>query len=258
MTYIKENKEAWNRHSERYTRSVNFSYENVDYGNPYCVNDSDLKLIGNVEDKKILELGCGGANCGIALAKKNGKVTCRDLSEQQLSWAKIKAQEEQVNIKFDCGAIEDLSDYEEESFDLVISMCAFQYVEDINKVFREASRILKTGGRIIFSTDDPIFYSVGIRELWHEDQNDPSYFYRGEYRWKWEDEDDFYFTTFRRPIEDYINGLIDQGFILERFHEISPKYDEIASKTDELETIYPTIMIFKAQKQNSIGTGEIE
>ena len=70
MDIQETNREAWNKITESYQKQATFSYDQMDYGHTLCPNESDLNLIGDVKNKLILELGCGGANCGISLSKK--------------------------------------------------------------------------------------------------------------------------------------------------------------------------------------------
>ncbi|MDE6642235.1 MAG: hypothetical protein K2K63_17130 [Acetatifactor sp.] len=85
MSIIDVNRDSWNKQADRYQKNAMFSFDEVDYGNSSCPKEKDLKLIGDVKGKKILELGCGGANCGIALAKQGAKMTCLDLSSEQIN-----------------------------------------------------------------------------------------------------------------------------------------------------------------------------
>ncbi len=242
------NKNSWDKQAARYQQNADFSFNVVDYGDVRYPNEEDLKLIGDVKDKKVLELGCGGANCGIALAKKGAIMTCTDISVEQLKFANRNAEREDVNIRFFESQIEDMSYLEDEEFDKVISICAFMYVKDIGKVFKEVSRVLKSGGSFVFSLNDPIFYSIASGLVWKEDNIDDSYFYSGEEKWKWENNDNFEFITYRRPIYEYVNFLIDAGFIFERFYEFPLNHDNPNGLEEELETKYPRLMLFKVKK----------
>lgn len=242
------NRNSWNRQAERYQENADFSFDVVDYGDVRSPNDDDLKLIGDVENKKVLEIGCGGANCGIALAKKGALVTCTDISAGQLEFAKRNAEKEKVNISFAETRMEDLSFLKDKEFDKVVSICAIMYVKDIDKVFKEVHRVLKPGGSFIFSTNDPVFYSIAAALICQEENIDDSYFYAGEEKWKWESSDDFEFVTYRRPICEYINLLIDSGFRIERFHELPLRHINPSDPEQELENKYPRIMVFKVAK----------
>jgi 2-polyprenyl-3-methyl-5-hydroxy-6-metoxy-1,4-benzoquinol methylase len=74
MDYRESNKLAWNKQSRRYQKKADFNYNKLDFGIPRCLTDDDLHLVGDVRNKKILELGCGGGNIGITLAKRGGLV----------------------------------------------------------------------------------------------------------------------------------------------------------------------------------------
>ena len=179
--------------------------------------------------------------------KKGANVTCLDLSDEQLKFARKVSDSEGVKINFVQGPMEDLSQFKDSSFDLIISICAIQYVKDYDKVFKEVHRILKKDGQFVFSTDDPIFYSIASKELWPDEDINDSYFYRGADSWM---EEGMKFITFRRPIEDYINKLINTGFIIEGFHELPIKHiDECAkNREEEFEERFPRIMVFKSRK----------
>ncbi len=63
----KEIKKWWSVNSERYQKQSKIPID-IHYG-PGSPNEEHFKLLGNLKGKKILELGCGGAQCGIAMAK---------------------------------------------------------------------------------------------------------------------------------------------------------------------------------------------
>ena len=92
----------------------------------------------------------GGAGCGrfsILLAKKGIKVTHFDISQPMIDKAKEIAEREGViqNINFVKGALEDLSDYADNSFDLVMSFdspISYTYPNQ-EKVIGELVRIAK-------------------------------------------------------------------------------------------------------------------
>jgi SAM-dependent methyltransferase len=243
-----DNQHAWNLQAARYFKQANLSYDVIDYGDPRCDTDETLHLLPDVSGKTVLELGCGGGNIGIALAKRGARVTGVDISEAQLQIARQKAQEQGVTVHYIESAIETLDFTPFASLDLVISVCALQYVPDLAEIFKKVHAALRPSGTFIFSTDDPIFSSVAAKFLWNDSASQQSYFYDGPETWKWEDSDDFSFTTYRHPIDFYMNALSAAGFTLERFHQLRNRNPQPASEEEQLEQLYPRLMVFKCRK----------
>lgn len=139
-------------------------------------------------------------------------------------------------------------EYENE-FDIVISIAALMYVEEINKVFINVHKILKKGGIFVFSLNDPTFYSVAAKYLWNDSINQQSYFYSGTEKWKWDDNDEFEFITYRRPIYEYINCLIENNLSISKFYQLKPQ-KEVVSEEEKLEMLFPRMMVFRVIKQD--------
>jgi SAM-dependent methyltransferase len=246
---VETNRQAWNRHARRYFEEGSHSYDVVDYCSLDYPTEAELQLIGPVNGLHVLELGSGACNCGVALARQGAKVTCLDLSSEQLAIGREQAARLGVSLDFIEGSMDDLSGLLDSAFDLVLSVCALHYGSDLHRIFSEVARVLKEGGRFIFSVDHPVMLALGAAELWPEENGDPHYDYRGPVRWKWRPENEFEFVTFRRPVADYLNGLVAAGFILERFLELCPKPDPNWSERERvLRTRFPSLLIIKARK----------
>jgi SAM-dependent methyltransferase len=109
---------------------------------------------------KILDIGCGTGRHAIELSKRGYTVTGIDLSESQLTRAKEKAQNDQLNIDFLKLDARKLP-FEDE-FDLVIMLCegAFPLMEtdEMNyDILRNAAYALKKPGKFIFTTLNGLF-----------------------------------------------------------------------------------------------------
>jgi SAM-dependent methyltransferase len=246
---ITNNKRAWNAYAARYFKQANLSYDVVDYGDPRCDTEETLHLLPDVSGKTVLELGCGGGNVGIALAKRGAQVIGVDISNAQLQIAEQKAEEQGVTVRYIESAIETFDFTSIAPVDLVISVCALQYVSDLPRVFTQIYTTLTPSGTFVFSTDDPIFYSVAAKFLWEEPGLQPTYFYSGSENWKWEAGDEYSFTTYRHPIDFYINTLRIVGFSIDRFHELPIHHTEIITEEERLEQLYPRLMVFKCCKR---------
>lgn len=116
-------------------------------GNPVLL--ADLK-----EGETVLDIGAGGGiDCFLAAEKvgQKGKVIGVDLSEEMVRLAKKNAKKMGAkNVLFQLGDMEKLP-VEDETVDVIISNCVINLAVDKQKVFNEAYRVLKHGGRLIIS-----------------------------------------------------------------------------------------------------------
>lgn len=110
-----------------------------------------LNLFKVFRGMKILDVGCGTGNFSLKLARKGCQVTGIDLSEKMLSLARKKAKEEGLPVIFCLMDAADLQ-FRNETFDGVISMTSFEFMEEPEKTMKEMLRVLKKGGSLLIGT----------------------------------------------------------------------------------------------------------
>jgi len=102
----------------------------------------------------VLDLGCGAGFDAFLAAKKvgaGGKVIGVDMTDEMIKKAKENALKHHYkNTEFKLGDIENLP-IENNSIDVIISNCVINLAPNKAKVFGEAYRVLKNGGRMYVS-----------------------------------------------------------------------------------------------------------
>lgn len=237
----------WDDASRYYQREISKDDLNdVNYG-PFGSNESRLKLLGDVRSKNVLELGCGGGQCSIALAKKGALCTGIDLSRKQLDYAQKLASKNKVDITFIKRSFSDLSKFKEGYYDIVISVFALQYAKEFDSIFRNVRRLLKRGGLFVFSIDHPFYLTMEPKNM----QISESYYRTGTFKEKetWPDGTKHNSIMYRRKVSDIVNSIIKSGLKLERIVEPLDLNDKIwgtGYRRKLINKIGPTI-IFKCK-----------
>lgn len=106
------------------------------------------------KDEIILDIGCGDGLQTILIGKRCKKIIGIDISEKSIEKAKYLSlhTKERINSEFHCVKIEN-AEFENEYFDKVFSICVIEHIPNYVDILKEAYRILKKDGQMIFSVD---------------------------------------------------------------------------------------------------------
>ena len=120
------------------------------------------KLMLNVTNKSILDLGCGyGENDKFYKEQGAKYVLGTDISEKMIE----KANEINIidGIEYKVIAMEDISSIDKK-FDIIISSLAFHYIKDFDKLIKDCYKLLNKDGYLVFSQEHPFTTCIKFTE----------------------------------------------------------------------------------------------
>lgn len=112
---------------------------------PEGLREADVRLLGDIEDQDILEIGCGSAPCARWLAAHGARAVGVDLSRRMLGIGLDAMAAEGVRVPLVQATAETLP-FASASFDAACSAFgAVPFVADSAGVMSEVARVLKIG-----------------------------------------------------------------------------------------------------------------
>jgi len=140
-----------------------------------CRFKTTEKILGNVKNKRILDVGCGSGVYSIFFANRGANLIGIDFSSSMISLSRKNAEKENCKCKF---LKINFLDFENKSkFDSLLFIGVFDYVEkkEIYKYFEKAIKL--ASHNIIATFPKTYAFQTIIRYTWLMRQNCPVYFY---------------------------------------------------------------------------------
>lgn len=202
------------------------------------------ELIGEVNGKKILDLGCGDAK----FARDLFELGCEEYIGIEGSSNMVQVAPNSLE-GFNASVIQSTMeswDYPKNTFGLVISRLAIHYIEDIDSLFQKIFQSLKPNGGFIFSVEHPVITSTlqpsGTRTNWIVDH----YFLEGYREQQWLGGT---VQKYHRTIEQYYKALQKAGFTVEHLRESTPQRKNfMTEETYERRLRIPLFLFLSAKK----------
>lgn len=199
--------------AQEYHETAKASFQNPNSIGGLAVH-SLIAQVGEVTGKSLCDIGCGDGHLLNYFAEQGAKAVGVDLSEKLLEFAREQFPERE----FICDDAQKLNKLSEASFDIVVSNFALMDMPDLQAVYQAVWRILKAGGRFVFTLTHPCFQAPHSDLLLEEGKFSARIIkqYNQEGAWK---------STFsegirgrvganHRRISSYLNGLIEAKFSL--------------------------------------------
>ena len=211
------------------------------------------KILPSFQGKSVLDLGCGsGWHCKYAADHNAARVLGTDLSEKMIEKAR------QINaapqIEYRRAAMEDLQ-FENDTFDVVLSSLAFHYVKDFGPLVEKIAGWLKTGGSFVFSVEHPVFTAYGTQDWYYDKDGNILHFPVDNYYYEGRREAVFLgekVIKYHRTLTDYLETLLRSGFALEHVIEPQPPQEmmHLAGMKDEMRR--PMMLLVGARNEKTI------
>jgi SAM-dependent methyltransferase len=181
---------------------------------PEGLDEADVRLLGDVDGRDLLELGCGAAQCSRWLLTQGARPVGIDLSARQLQHARRIDEESGYVVPValaDAVALPFLDG----SFDIACSAFgAVPFVGDTATLMHEVARVLRPGGRWVFAVNHPFTW------VFADDPGPEGLVARSSYwdRRPYVERDEAGVATYvqhHRTLGDRVRELVAAGFVVE-------------------------------------------
>lgn len=178
-------------------------------------DEGQLRLIGDVTGRRVIELGINGN--GVALAQAGAKAIALDPDPSQIADLRSAAARAGVAVECHHGELADLGFAPSGTIDVVIASHSLGGEEDLGRTLRQVHRVLKAGAPFVLSLAHPFAGVAG------SSGNGPRY------------------GDGQRTIGELLTALARTNFRIEAFHELGMDDD----------TPVPTTLVVKTRKEGS-------
>lgn len=252
---LKDNNRYWEENAEAWTQ---MSRQGYDVYRNLVNTPAFLSMLPDVKNLKGLDIGCGEGYNTRKVAALGAKMTAIDVSKTFIHHASEMEETESAYDAIDyrvCCATE--LPFEENSFDFAMATMSLMDVPDFRLVLKEVSRVLVPGGFLQFSILHPCFLTrrfkwivdetgehgvkgetLGVLcgDYFEKDHGPTGPYFVEEWTFSAAPEEvssahpKFKVPRFFHTMSEWMNGLIEEGFVLEKLNEPTVADERILSE----------------------------
>jgi SAM-dependent methyltransferase len=229
-------RESWDFAADAYAEG---QAAGTDYYRYEFFGPAQVELCGEVDGKRLVDVGCGNGYFSREMARRGARVTGFDISPRMIEHARRIETAEPLGIDYQVLDAADASAcFPADSFDMATSCVALQDMPEIPTALRGIREILRPSGRFIASITHPCTDTP--YRAWERDDAGGKkwlridrYYERGplDFTWRgWPYE----FTTpsWHAPLEDWFAWILGAGFQLRGLREPTPCAEALAARPD--------------------------
>jgi SAM-dependent methyltransferase len=206
-----------------------------------------LELIGDLDGRQVLDLGCGDAGFGRMVLARGGSTYLGVEGSRNMA-AVARETLAGTGGQVQHCAIEDWK-APMAAFDLAVARLSLHYLADLAPVFAQVCQALTSGGRFVFSVEHPVITSCDrgwpagtLRQDWLVDD----YFVTGARETSWMGGKVY---IYHRTVEDYFRALQDAGFVVEQLRESRPQREQFADEQTYTRRMRIPLFLFLAGRK---------
>ncbi len=204
---------AYQKLADSYAARIDKKPHNAYYDRPAM-----LSLLPDVDQKSVLDAGCGPGAYAEQLVKRGAQVVAIDVSDRMLELATQRLGPYVTSGKVELRSVDmtqPLTMFQDQQFDVVNAPLCLDYIADWLSLFKEFYRVLKPGGRFLFSAGHPSFDAEHFKTTDYFSVEQVSCIWRGFGT-------PIRMPSYRRSIEQFINPIVQAGFALIQILEPQP------------------------------------
>ena len=213
---VRANRQWWDDEAtDYYAEHGRFLGDDRFVWGPEGLDEADAGLLGDVTGRRVLEVGAGAAQCSRWLAQQGAVVTASDLSigmlRQGQAIGRRLAHVSVPLVQADACRLP----FADASFDVACSAYgAVPFVADSAGLMREVARVVRPGGRWVFSVSHPMRWALP------DDPGEAGLVVRSSYfdRMPYVEEGDggaAVYVEHHRTLGDRVRELVNAGFALD-------------------------------------------
>ena len=232
----------WDENAEVWTKLVRAGYDIFRDG---LNTPAFLAMLPSIEDLAGLDIGCGEGHNTRLVAERGALMTGIDISPAFVRYAREAEEANPLGIRYEVASAVELP-FEGASFNFVTAFMSLMDIPETERVLAEVFRVLRPGGFFQFSITHPCFDTPHRKTL--RDETGLTYAIEvGDYfrrldgevqEWLFsaappeirEGTRPFRVPRFTRTLSEWLNLLIDAGFVLERLGEPRPSDEAVRER----------------------------
>ena len=223
--------EYWDRNADAWTQLSRAGY---DIYRDFLNTPAFLDMLPEVRGLSGLDIGCGEGHNTRLVAHRGARMSAMDVSEVFIRHASEAEAREPLGIDYRVASAVELP-FADETFDFAVAFMSLMDIPENELALAEAFRVVRAGGFFQFSITHPCFDTPHRRNL--RDANHRTYAIEvGGYFDHTDGRVDewifgaappearqgmapFRVPRFHRTLSDWVNTVVDTGFVLERLGE---------------------------------------